>query len=344
MKSNKNFEKDLLELVIQNFFSFTDIGFLIKVLNGPFLYANDSFYKNFKNFIKVKNIVGKNANDIFDKNREHQFQNDNIFLKKTKHISTNYLFLSKKDKIYSFYYIKFKLKNLPIKFPINKKMIGIIIFKSTNHKINDNNININKNSHIRTTKISKLIKSVKEIYHLNKKDDNKKNKLQNIIQQIKNLSNRDFLTNLYNRSAFEDIIKSEYEKSFQSSNYICLLLIDIDDFKSVNDNFGHMSGDAIIKELSKILIQSLRKTDYVARWGGEEFAVILPRCNLHNAQLIADKILKNTRKKNFKPIKVTVSIGVAQLNPNEDITSWFIRADNALIKSKKEGKNRFCIS
>ncbi len=119
------------------------------------------------------------------------------------------------------------------------------------------------------------------------------------------------------------------------------MLFDIDSFKSINDQHGHLTGDAVIKKVAELAKGSVRGNDVVARWGGEEFMVLLKDCEISAAQHIAETIRAVIERYDFglgKP--VTVSLGVAMYQANESTDSFFTRTDQALYKAKTNGRNR----
>ena len=152
----------------------------------------------------------------------------------------------------------------------------------------------------------------------------------------------DFLTKLYNRRKFNSFLEYEISKANRySEQHLSLLLVDIDYFKNVNDTHGHLVGDYILQEISKILTVCSRDTDIVARWGGEEFVLMLPQTNVEQAFLVAEKLRATIEKHKFDDVKhITCSIGISQFHKNEDKETLFKRVDEALYKAKKAGRNR----
>ena len=176
------------------------------------------------------------------------------------------------------------------------------------------------------------------------------NKANNVIskltQQIKDLeedSNLDALTKIFNRKALDNYLKKiTQKKNIKPDLY--LLILDIDDFKSINDTYGHIVGDKILIFLAKLLRKTLREGDKVFRYGGEEFIIILNRVTKEKAQEIANRILKtiNTNKLLYKnnSVKVTMSIGMTQYIQGDTPEDIIDRADKALYHSKTNGKNQ----
>jgi len=152
----------------------------------------------------------------------------------------------------------------------------------------------------------------------------------------------DFLTKLYNRRKFHSFLEYEISKANRyKEQHFSLLLLDIDYFKNVNDSYGHLVGDYVLQEMSKILTVCSRDTDIVARWGGEEFVLMLPQTNIEQAFFVAEKLRATIEKHKFDDVKhITCSIGVSQFYKNEDKDTLFKRVDAALYKAKANGRNK----
>lgn len=152
----------------------------------------------------------------------------------------------------------------------------------------------------------------------------------------------DFLTKLYNRRKFNSFLEYEISKANRyKEQHLSVLLVDIDYFKNVNDTYGHLVGDNVLQEISKILTVCSRDTDIVARWGGEEFILMLPQTTMEQAFLVAEKLRATVEKHKFDDVKhITCSIGAAQFHKNEDKDSLFKRVDEALYKAKNSGRNK----
>jgi diguanylate cyclase len=161
-------------------------------------------------------------------------------------------------------------------------------------------------------------------------------------------SERDFLTGAYNRKAFDKRLLEAMEEVKQSDAALTVIMLDIDHFKKFNDSYGHLIGDEVLKIVSKTLSDSVKGMDTVARFGGEEFAVILPRTPIGGGMIVADSIRKAIASKELKRKstgenygQVTISLGVAAYRANQDTPQSLIkRADDALYRSKKAGRNR----
>ena len=152
---------------------------------------------------------------------------------------------------------------------------------------------------------------------------------------------KDELTGIYNRKFFEKRVVEEMEIADRANEHISLIIFDLDRFKLVNDNFGHQFGDEVLKRTTQIAGDLIRKTDFLNRVGGEEFAIILPNTNKTQAVFVAEKVRKALEdNKHFKVGQVTGSFGVAERMKAESLRSWYKRADNALYQAKNTGRNR----
>jgi diguanylate cyclase (GGDEF)-like protein/PAS domain S-box-containing protein len=158
---------------------------------------------------------------------------------------------------------------------------------------------------------------------------------------IEVLSQTDKLTQLVNRHKMDESIKSEFDRFKRVKTAFSILLIDIDKFKDVNDNYGHQVGDIILIELSKILKENSRKIDVVGRWGGEEFLIICSNTNKAGAILYAEKIRTRVEEFTFSHVEnITISVGLCEISDEDNITSLIKRADDNLYLAKKQGRNR----
>ena len=158
---------------------------------------------------------------------------------------------------------------------------------------------------------------------------------------IELLSQTDKLTQLSNRHKMDECLISEFDRFKRAKTPFSILLIDIDKFKEVNDNYGHQVGDIILIELSKILKENSRKIDIVGRWGGEEFLIICTNTNKSGAIIYAEKIRKKVEEFNFPHIQnKTISIGVSEISENDTLSLLIKRADDNLYLAKKQGRNK----
>jgi diguanylate cyclase (GGDEF)-like protein len=165
-----------------------------------------------------------------------------------------------------------------------------------------------------------------------------------LSNELEFVSRTDPLTSLMNRRGIEDIFAKEVNRYARKGTEFSILMVDVDDFKQINDQFGHAMGDAILQELAGIMLKNLRNMDTVARWGGEEFLILLPETESDQAQVAAEKLRQCIEQ--ASPLcdglnhKTTVSIGVAMYKLGLEILSLADIADKALYKAKKRGKNQ----
>jgi len=162
-----------------------------------------------------------------------------------------------------------------------------------------------------------------------------------LIKKLHQGANKDDLTGLWNRRYFYEKLAEEIERFKRTKTPLSLAMIDIDDFKGINDSYGHVFGDKVLKQLANIFMQNSRRIDTIARWGGEEFAIILPETSVGGAAVFAERLRRVIENYNFN-CKVTVSIGVISVKEDVDVDRLVIMADQALYKAK-ERKNRVVV-
>ena len=166
-------------------------------------------------------------------------------------------------------------------------------------------------------------------------------KIKEMEDQLKLLSQTDPLTQIYNRIKFNDSLSRETIRSKRYQTELSLIMIDIDHFKGINDTYGHDVGDDVLKSLAELFMECTRETDICARWGGEEFMLLLPHTNLENASKLAERIRARIEKKSFKPAPtVTASLGVTQFVESDNDETFIKRVDRALYMAKEKGRNR----
>jgi len=163
--------------------------------------------------------------------------------------------------------------------------------------------------------------------------------------KIKRLSEEDYLTKLYNRRKTHETIESEIVRSKRYNSPFSLILLDIDDFKNINDSYGHNIGDGVLVRFSSIIRQTIRETDIAGRWGGEEFLVICPETTVDGASSLAEKLRSSIENSVFKgTAKITTSIGVTGTHHGDSVNRIINRADKALYSAKQAGKNRVTVN
>jgi diguanylate cyclase (GGDEF)-like protein/PAS domain S-box-containing protein len=159
-------------------------------------------------------------------------------------------------------------------------------------------------------------------------------------KELERLSITDKLTGLNNRLKLDQVLRYELSQFQRYGTSFSVILMDLDDFKKVNDTYGHITGDKVLIKLADILRENVRDSDTCGRWGGEEFLIIVPKANEEEAAHVAEKLRRNIEEEKFSIEKpVTASVGVACIEADSSITKLLSNADKALYKAKKSGKN-----
>lgn len=168
--------------------------------------------------------------------------------------------------------------------------------------------------------------------------------IKNLLNHQKYKINHDRLTGLPNRESYDEYIMEAFKLWKEQGKQFTLAVGDIDHFKQINDTFGHLAGDKVLKKIASIFNSSIRDNDYIARFGGEEFVLIFTEINSQGAFDIVEKLRRSIEECQFvyrdSDVDVTVSFGLTTILESDDIESLFMRADNALYKAKNVGRNR----
>ncbi len=166
-----------------------------------------------------------------------------------------------------------------------------------------------------------------------------------LTDEIKRLSEQDYLTGLNNRRKIHEIIENEIFRSKRYDTVFTVILLDIDDFKSTNDTLGHNVGDQLLVDISDIIRSTIRESDCVGRWGGEEFLVFCPETDIDGAVSLAEKLRVNIETNAFENAGYkTASFGVARFTHDDTVKGLINRADDALYSAKSSGKNQVIAS
>ena len=161
-----------------------------------------------------------------------------------------------------------------------------------------------------------------------------------LTEKIKRISEEDYLTKLNNRRKIHEIIENEIHRSKRYNSTFAIILLDIDNFKTTNDSFGHNAGDQVLVQISEIIRKTIRESDIASRWGGEEFLVFCPHTNIDGAFSLAEKLRTCIEKSEFDDVGYkTASFGVARVEHGDTVGSMIARADEALYSAKNAGKN-----
>ena len=193
----------------------------------------------------------------------------------------------------------------------------------------------------------------RSLHTIKKLEDDRKyiDSITDRVEQIEKESRLDHLTGIYNRQHIDHLLEKEYEESNINHWPLSLVFIDIDDFKLINDTFGHLGGDEVLKVISKFFSSNIRETDYIARYGGDEFILMLPGSTSVIAKTLIERLLELFEEKVKVKVKdidveVSVSIGIATHVGEHDFNNLkelMAAADSALYKAKESGKNCFAI-
>ncbi len=203
-------------------------------------------------------------------------------------------------------------------------------------------IQYNKHEH----KVKMTLNSTTSIFTVHSQKMEYDNQIRHVvvftdITKLNDLATLDALTQVANRFQFDKVLSHSITLAERYGRALSILLIDIDFFKKVNDNYGHLVGDEVLKTMAQIVMNNIRKSDILARWGGEEFVILLPDSDLISAIKIAENLRQKVEESDFAPVdKVTCSIGVARWNEGENPDQLLRRVDEKLYQAKEEGRNR----
>lgn len=165
--------------------------------------------------------------------------------------------------------------------------------------------------------------------------------LEEKVREVEYISNTDSLTSIANRKKFEEELKKEVARANRYKQPLSLAIFDLDFFKNINDTHGHKSGDLALQKISRLVLNHIRKVDFFARWGGEEFTVIFPGLDLDNAVQVAEKLRSLISRYEIEPeLFVTCSFGVSEYAEGDTVERLFHRTDTALYRAKELGRNR----
>ena len=171
--------------------------------------------------------------------------------------------------------------------------------------------------------------------------------MRNNLKVAHDKASRDPLTGLPNRLAYDERIALEQSRWLRYKSPLTLIIWDIDLFKLINDNFGHKAGDKTLTLVAQLIFNNCRETDFIARFGGEEFVMLLPNTLSEQAFILAEKIRTLISNSGFnyngKSIKLTISCGISEFAEGDEFEAVFERADQALYQSKEQGRNKCSI-
>ena len=217
--------------------------------------------------------------------------------------------------------------------------IGMLIFVGTQTLV------ISKRYWQSIQQTAKLATELKVLNaNLEEKVEERTKELAQKNEQLRTMSRTDPLTGLANRRAFDTVMRKEVRRGERNKKPLVLGMMDIDYFKSVNDDYGHDAGDIILKQIATILLDGLRAHDFSARWGGEEFCILLPETEAEEAMNVAERIRLMIENYDWmigdKKLNITASFGLAQWQPGQNASVVFKEADKALYEAKEKGRNQ----
>lgn len=187
-----------------------------------------------------------------------------------------------------------------------------------------------------------------QLLNLLEESRRQKEQIEHMNHLLKQKSITDHLTQVYNRGYLFNVLKREIARSHRYEEKLSLIMFDIDFFKKVNDTYGHMVGDLVLKGVVEVFKKRVRTSDLIARYGGEEFVILLTNTELENAARVAEEIRVAVSKAVFNvseetKIQVTISGGVTYYQPKESLDHFFVRLDEALYKAKNQGRNQIVV-
>jgi diguanylate cyclase (GGDEF)-like protein/PAS domain S-box-containing protein len=190
--------------------------------------------------------------------------------------------------------------------------------------------------------ITELEETKQQLRNINKAMKNKVDELYSMTSTLEKKAYKDNLTGINNRENFEDIFTLEIANAKQNNRPLTLIIFDVDNFKQVNDTFGHQAGDIILIDLVTLISDNIKNGDIFARWGGEEFVILAPSTDLNGACNMAENLRKLVQMHSFNYVdnQMTLSFGIAQLSEDDTKKTLFEKADGAMYEAKKNGRNR----
>ncbi|MFP5220676.1 MAG: diguanylate cyclase [Acidobacteriota bacterium] len=178
-----------------------------------------------------------------------------------------------------------------------------------------------------------------------RKDLERENRLRKKVElKLRELATRDMLTGLVNRRSFLGLLTREIRRSKRYGHPLCLMALDLDHFKRLNDTWGHLAGDEMLKTFASACQETLRDIDHIGRLGGEEFGIIMPETPPEGARIVGERLLKAIRNLAIRydgsVVRMTASIGLASLEPEQELKDFLLRADQAMYQAKLLGRDR----
>lgn len=329
--ANSSYKKDIEETLsaFNNYYK-TSRDVSVKIINSSYQYENiendtknlvqkyntiDALFKNLKN--ETKTDIEKNINSLYDSTSFILLNGNFIFLIWLI-ISSVVIFIVYRD-------LRYKIKR--IIDDSNKIAMGDVDFEK-------------RLCIVSFDELGQIIKSINIFIDKLQKNHEE---LSNAKKELDTLYITDRLTNVYNRVKIDEIIDIELKKKNRLGSTFSIILLDIDNFKLVNDTHGHLVGDLILKEFADILKNNIRDIDFLGRWGGEEFMIVCLQTDEKGAAALSENLRVKIEEFNFTKVgKMTASFGVSTCKKDDDAKSIIDNADKALYKAKENGRNQVC--
>jgi diguanylate cyclase (GGDEF)-like protein len=233
-----------------------------------------------------------------------------------------------------------------IVIPVTITVVLILSLSITNNIFTSSNILLSSITNIMETKdFSNRIPTYSndELGTISKAYNKLLETIERLINEKEYLATTDSLTQIYNRLKFDELFNIESERAKRYTTALSLIIFDIDYFKQINDTFGHDAGNYVLIEVSNIANKNIRSSDVLARWGGDEFVILVPEINIDGSKQLAEKLRNEVEGFDFKKIgKVTCSFGVGEFKEGDNAIALFKRVDIALYNAKDSGRNRVC--
>lgn len=330
--ANSSYKNEIEEtLSAFNIYYETSRDVSVKIINSSYHYENiendtknlvqkyntiDALFKNLKT--KTKTNIEKNFNSLYD-DTSFILLNGNFIFLIWLFISSIIIFLVYRD-------LKYKIKR--IIDDTNKIAMGDVDFEK-------------RLCIVSFDELGQIIKSINIFIDKLQKNHEE---LSNAKKELDTLYITDRLTNVYNRVKIDEIIDIELKKKNRFGSTFSIILLDIDNFKLVNDTYGHLVGDSILKEFAEILKNNIRDIDFLGRWGGEEFIIVCLQTDEKGTVALSENLRAKIEEFNFTKVgKITASFGVSTCRKDDDAESIVDNADKALYKAKENGRNQVCI-
>ncbi len=326
---NSSYKKEIIESIdaFENYYK-TAKDVSAKIIQNSYNYKN--IEDDTKILVQNYNKVNKLFNDLKFQTKENIEKNINSLYNDTNSILLygNFIF-------FIWFFISFIIIFLVYK-DLRYKIKKII---HDSKEIAQGDVNFEKRLNIVSyDEIGQIVKSIN--IFINKLHKSHK-KLSIAKKELKKLYVTDKLTNIYNRVKIDEIIEIELKRRKRYGHSFSIILIDIDYFKLVNDTYGHLVGDLILKEFAQILKNNIRDTDFLGRWGGEEFIIICTQTDQKGTFALAESLKKEIEKFDFTTVdKITASFGVYECRDEDNENSVIENADKALYQAKRDGRNK----